>query len=253
MSTLVSRHKTQYEEEGYLVVEDLLTQQELQRLHQRTIDIAEGRVDFPPELIELEPGATQMNVETVRKINGCAESDPVFLAHAGNERILDLVASLIGPDIKLFGSQIFMKPPGGVEKPYHQDSAYFFIEPMALVTCWAALDDVTLENGCMWVVPGSQRLGVLDHSQSWQIGDRVDKRVPESAFDQQKEVPITMKAGSCSFHHSLMLHKSNSNQTQNPRRGAAVHYMSATSRWTHPSLPKPDYKLLRGQEYPGCV
>ena len=68
MSTLVSAHKTQYEEAGYLVVEDLLTQQELQRLHQRTIDIAEGRVEFPPELIELEPGATQRNVETVRKI-----------------------------------------------------------------------------------------------------------------------------------------------------------------------------------------
>ncbi len=253
MSTLVSAHKTQYEEEGYIVIEDLLTQPELQRLHQRTIDIAKGRVDFPVEKIELEAGAVKQNVETVRKINGCAENDPVFLAHAENERILDLVESLIGPDVKLFGSQTFMKPPGGVEKPYHQDSAYFFIEPMALVTCWAALDDVTLENGCMWVVPGSQRLGVLDHSQAWQVGDRVDKRVPESAFAGHTEVPITMKAGSCSFHHSLILHKSNANHTQHPRRGAAVHYMSARSRWTHPSLPKPDYKLLRGREYPGCV
>jgi len=253
MSTLVSAHKAQYEEEGYIVIEDLLTQPELQRLHQRTIDIAKGRVDFPVEKIELEAGAVKQNVETVRKINGCAENDPVFLAHAENERILDLVESLIGPDVKLFGSQTFMKPPGGVEKPYHQDSAYFFIEPMALVTCWAALDDVTLENGCMWVVPGSQRLGVLDHSQAWQVGDRVDKRVPESAFAGHTEVPITMKAGSCSFHHSLILHKSNANHTQHPRRGAAVHYMSARSRWTHPSLAKPDYKLLRGREYPGCV
>ncbi len=253
MSTFVSALKTQYKEEGYLVVEDLLTQQELQRLRQRTIDIAEGRVDFPPENIELEPGAAQQNAQTVRKINGCAKNDPVFLAHAENERILDLVESLIGPDVKLFGSQTFMKPPGGIEKPYHQDSAYFFIEPMALVTCWAALDDVTLENGCMWVIPGSQRLGVLDHSESWQIRDRVDKQVPESSFEQHKEVPVTMRARSCSFHHSLILHKSNANQTQHPRRGAAVHYMSARSRWTHPSLPKPDYKLLRGREYPGCV
>ena len=251
MSPFVSAHKTRYEEEGYLVVEDLLTEQEPQQLHQRTIAIAEGRVDFPPENIELEPGADQRNAKTVRKINGCAENDPVFLAHAENERILDLVETLIGPDVKLFGSQTFMKPPGGVEKPYHQDSAYFSIEPMALVTCWAALDDVTLENGCMWVVPGSQYLGVLDHSESWQIGDRMDKRVPESAFAQFKEVPIAMEAGSCSFHHSLILHKSNANQTRHSRRGCAVHYMSAKSRWTHPSLPKPDYKLLRGREYPG--
>ena len=250
---MVNAQKIRYEEEGYFVVEDFLTQQELQRLRQRTIDIAEGRVGFPVENIELEPGAVQQNAETVRKINGCAENDPVFLAHAQNERILDLVEALIGSDVKLFGSQTFMKPPGGVEKPYHQDSAYFFIEPMALVTCWVALDDVTLENGCMWVVPGSHRLGVLDHSQAWQVGDRVDKRVPESAFAGHTEVPITMKAGSCSFHHSLILHKSNANHTQHPRRGAAVHYMSARSRWTHPSLPKPDYKVLRGREYPGCV
>ncbi len=57
---MVNAHKAQYEEEGYLVVEDLLSQPELQRLHRRTIDIAEGRVDFPPENIELEPGAAHV-------------------------------------------------------------------------------------------------------------------------------------------------------------------------------------------------
>ena len=253
MTTIARPYKTEYEAKGYFVVEHLLTQHEVQRLRQRTIDIAERQVEFPSEKIELEPGATSQSIETLRKINGCAEHDPVFLAHAATEKILDIVESLLGPDIMLFGSQTFMKPPGGVEKPYHQDSAYFSIEPMDLVTCWTALDDVTLENGCMWVVPGSHRLGVLEHSQSWQIGDRVDKQVPGGDIDRDREVPITMPAGSCSFHHSLILHKSNANETSHPRRGAAVHYMSAESRWTHPSLSKPNYRLLRGRKHPSCV
>jgi phytanoyl-CoA hydroxylase len=155
--------------------------------------------------------------------------------------------------VKLFESQLFMKPPGGVEKPYHQDSAYFTIEPMALVTCWSALDDVTVANGSMWVIPGSHLGGVVDHGEPWQIGDRIDKRVPASAMDLASEVPMVMPAGSCSFHHSLLLHSSRPNRTNHSRRGFAVHYMTARSRWTNPSKPAPNYRLLRGREYPGCV
>ena len=150
-----------------------------------------------------------------------------------------------------------MKPPGGIEKTYHQDSPYFKIEPMALVTAWVALDDVTLDNGCMWVVPGSQRNGALDHSEPWKVGDRLDMRIPDSAIDEAKsangEQPVTMRAGGCSFHHSLILHRSGPNRTPHFRRGMATHYMTARSRWTGAPAEKPDYPLLAGREYPGCV
>jgi ectoine hydroxylase-related dioxygenase (phytanoyl-CoA dioxygenase family) len=146
-----------------------------------------------------------------------------------------------------------MKPPGGVEKPYHQDSPYFPIEPMSLVTCWIALDNVTIENGCLWVVPGSHRLGPLPHSERWMVGDREDMRVPETEFNRNEEVPITLTPGSCSFHHSLILHMSHPNKTQTARRGLAFHYMTSKSRWTNANKSQPNYLLLRGQEYPGCV
>jgi phytanoyl-CoA hydroxylase len=245
----------EYEERGYLDVESLLTTEQLAELRQRTEDIVEGRVpDFPDEKLEFEPGANGVRTMlTVRKMNHCAESDPVLMRHAKNEKILDIVECLLGPDIKLYSSQAFMKPPGGVEKPYHQDSPYFTIEPMSLTTCWIALDDVTLENGCLWVVPGSHRLGPLPHSEKWEIGDRVDMRIPETAFDRNLEVPITLRAGSCSFHHSLLLHMSHPNQTPHPRRGLAFHYMTAKSRWTNETQPVPNYVLLRGQSYPECV
>ena len=254
-----------YRERGFLVVENLLSPTETELLRQRTRDIAEGRVpEFPLSDVELEPGAEDMSnmdgqsvpttcLKRVRKLNRCAENDPVFLSHAKNDRILDVVESLIGPDIMLFDSQCFMKPPGGVEKPYHQDSAYFTLEPMDLVTCWTALDDVTLENGPLWVIPGSHRLGLLDHSQDWFVGNRRDMQVPDKLLERSRETPITMPAGSCSFHHSLLLHRSPPNHSVRSRRGLAVHYMSASSRWTHPTQPQPTYLSLRGRKYSGCV
>jgi phytanoyl-CoA hydroxylase len=250
-----SRIAQLYDEHGYVDVEHLLTPPEVAELCDRTHKIAEGQIpDFPKKNLELEPGANGIyNAKTVRKINHCAECDPVFMKYSTMDRIVDIVEDLIGPDIKLFGSQLFMKPPGGVEKPYHQDSPYFSIEPMSLVTCWIALDDVTIENGCLWVVPGSHRLGPLPHSEKWLVGDREDKRVPESEFDRSTEVPVTLRPGSCSFHHSLILHMSHPNKTTTSRRGLAFHYMTSKSRWTNPDKPQPSYPLLRGREYPGCV
>ena len=251
---VIDQQLSGYGSEGFCVVEHLVSEAELAELRQRTEDIAEGKIDtFPRCNIELEPGATSCSLQTARKLNRCAESDEVLLAHARHPSVLDIVERLIGSDIKLFGSQCFMKPPGGVEKPYHQDSAYFAIEPMELVTCWTALDDVTLENGCMWVVAGSHQQGVLDHSEPWLVGDRQDMRVPQAMIDQSREQAITMPAGSCSFHHSLLLHRSTANGTERPRRGLAIHYMSSRSRWTDPSRPQPDYLLLRGAEFPDCV
>lgn len=253
--SVVDSHNAHYEQYGFLIREKLLTVSEIESLRLRMTQIADGLIPaFPAGQIEYEPSANgTTNHSAVRKINQCAEHDHVFRTHAKNPRILDVVESLIGPDIKLFGSQCFMKPPGGIEKPYHQDSAYFPIEPRELVTCWTALDDVTLENGCLWVIPGSHRGDLLDHDQPWKVGERIDMQVRDEQIDRTREIPIELSAGSCSFHHSMLLHRSGSNRTGTPRRGLAVHYMSSRSRWTDPIKPKPDYPLLRGDEFEGCV
>ena len=241
-----------YRDQGYLIRESLLPMDHIVNLRTRMQEIAEGRVpEFPMADVELEPDAGAGRPRPARKINRC-ENDPLFLAHACNPAVLDVVESLIGSDIKLYASQCFMKPAGGVEKPYHQDSAYFTIEPMDLVTCWTALDDVTLDNGCLWVIRGSHLEGLRDHGK-WHVGGREDKQVARDTLDLRREAPIVMPAGSCSFHHSLLLHRSGANNTDQPRRGLAVHYMSAQCRWTNLETPRPAYRLLRGREFSGCV
>ncbi len=255
MTTIDKSLVAEFEANGLVTCQQMLTSTELEAICQRMTAVAEGRItSFPADEIEFEPNANGVrSAATVRKINQCARHDELFMAHAANPRILDVVESLIGPDIKLFGSQCFMKPPGGIEKPYHQDSAYFTIEPASLVTCWTALDDATIDNGCLWVIPGSHQGPILDHDQPWQVGDRMDMQVRSEQFDRSHELAVELTAGDASFHHSKLLHRSGPNQTTEPRRGLAVHYMSARSRWTHSTKSKPDYALLRGQEHAGCV
>ena len=94
---------------------------------------------------------------------------------------------------------------------------------------------------------------VLDHSEVWMVGGRQDQKIPDAAIDRNAEVPVLLKAGDCSFHHSLLLHRSGPNNTDQFRRGMASHYMSARSRWTGKPEDKPHYPLVRGQDYAGCA
>ena len=255
MPSVDDSQATRFAADGFLVCEDLLSSKRLDVLSRRMSEIVSGAGrSFPASLIEFEPGANGVKSEaTVRKINQCAAHDELFMACAAEPGILDIVESLIGPDIKLYGSQCFMKPPGGIEKPWHQDSAYFPIEPTELVTCWIALDEATIENGCLAFIRGSHRGPILDHDQPWMVGGRADMQVRDEQIDITREVHVELKRGSCSFHHSRLLHRSGANQTGNPRRGLAFHYMSSRSRWTDSARPSATYPLLRGQEYDGHV
>src|SRR5581483_3348964 len=174
---------------GFLVIENLLTAAEIETVRQRVSDIASAAAAYRDADIEYEPGAPRVrDLAYIRKLNNCEHNDDVLLNAAKHPKILDVVEALIGPDIKLFGEQLFMKPPGGVEKPYHQDSPYFHIEPMALVSAWIALDDVTEENGCLKVIPGSHTLGPLPHSDVWMVGERADMKIPDGRIDRRREV-----------------------------------------------------------------
>ena len=238
--------------QGYLVLDPCLEAGQVEALTERVRQIAEGEIDLPDGSIEYEPGATGRRMESLRKINFPSRYDPFFVDHARSPVLLDAIVDFIGADVKLFGDQLFMKPPGGIEKTYHQDSPYFSIEPMAMITAWVALDDVDEDNGCMYVIPGSHLHGAVDHSEPWMVGERRDMRIPDEVIDRDRERPITLRAGGCSFHHGLLQHRSGPNRSDRFRRGMATHYMTASSRWTGEAA-QPAYHLLHGREYEGCV
>ena len=172
----------------------------------------------------------------------------------GTEASSKLSSPSLDPTSNSSATSSLSNHPGGIEKTYHQDSPYFKIEPMNLVTAWAALDDVTLENGCLYVVPGSHLEGALDHSEPWMVGDRKDMKIPDSAIDRSKETPIALKAGDCSFPPQSHPPPAPV-PTIRPTSDAATRpiFMSSHSRWTGDPNEKPDYPLLLGAEFEGCV
>ena len=90
-----------------------------------------------------------------------------LLACAAHPEILDMVEQIIGPDIIMWGSQVFSKPASdGLAIPWHQDGQYWPVRPLRTVTVWIAIDRADVDNGCMRVVPGTHRQGLMAHESS---------------------------------------------------------------------------------------
>ncbi len=253
---LSTQQVEQFGADGVIVVEDLLDAAEVEALRQRAEWVASAAAEqvSSKALIQVEPRveAGELTADdyalSLRKMSHLAFCDEVFQEHARNTKILDVIESLLGPDIKLYQDQLFMKPPKvGSRQVYHQDQPLgFYIDPPAMVSCWAALDDATIDNGCLWMLPGTHRFGVIER-EKWH--DYEEKAL---AGELAGERPIELKTGSCSFHHGLILHSSRANLTGQRRRGYATHYVSAHCRYTG-EAEKNDAMLVRGMSVPGCI
>ena len=250
------RFVEEYRREGFVVVEDLLSAAEIETLRQRSHEVASGAVEgISADRRQVEPrvvaGDLQADdyVSSLRKMTHLAFADRVFLDHATNPKILSIVTALIGPDVKLYQDQLFMKPPRiGSRQGYHQDQpAGFHIDPAEpMVSCWCAIDAATIPNGCLWMLPGSHTLGPLSREQRHRYEERA------LAGELTAEVPVELRSGSCSFHHGLILHSSRANTTDRPRWGYATHYVSARCTYTGPA-EKHDAILVHGSSHAGKI
>ena len=246
----------EYRENGFIIMEDLLNEEEIAVLRKRAELAATGQLShIPKERLQVEPGVVageaqaESYADSLRKMSHLAFFDDVLEGHARNPKVLDIVESILGPDFKLYQDQIFMKPPKiGSRQPYHQDQpAGFHIDPPEeLVACWAALDDSTIENGCLRMLPGTHKLGPLEQSEK----EEYERKFQEGSLPDER--PIVMKAGSCSFHHGLILHSSWVNLSDKRRRGYATHYVAARCRYTG-QPEENDAMLVRGKSIPGCI
>ena len=150
--------------------------------------------------------------------------NPIFLQLAKDNNILNLIKPLIGPNIQLQHSKSATKTPKKGEGAFawHQDFAFFPHTNTDLVAVMVMLDDATPENGCMQMVKGSYKLGLLNHSEEGLFNGRCqEKKLWE---DKNNVVNITPKRGGISIHHCLTLHGSPDNISGKPRRGLVFQY-----------------------------
>jgi ectoine hydroxylase-related dioxygenase (phytanoyl-CoA dioxygenase family) len=133
-------------------------------------------------------------------------------------------SQLLGGDVRFWHDQLFCKPPlkGGVVA-WHQDYSYWTrTTPLAHLTCWIALDDVTAENGCPQYVPGTHRWPDLPITGLTGEMDAIESVLSEEQKRQFQPVAIELKRGECSFHHPRLIHGSFENRSLRPRRGTVI-------------------------------
>lgn len=244
----------QFNENGFVVLPRLLSEDELVPISEEVDNIISCRADYLPEQdLVFEPGSTPPRVRNAFRLT---ERNPFFLELARHPKIVGLGEEILGQPIRLYSSQLFAKPPEvGSLVPLHQDLAYWPFEPAELISCWIALDDTTIENGCVRFISGSHKLGLLRHIPSGVVGNSLAVEDPrmEGLIEKAVEVP----RGSVVVHHCLTVHRSEPNRSAMSRRGLIFIYMSARVRVTDPSRIKGtlDFPLISApvlQEPPGA-
>ena len=223
MTGLSGLEQAAYREHGYVIPEFRLSDAEVNRIRQTVDDMIKNNPDVRPEhLVNAHiAGGSEEGVKGADEI----------LALTRHPGILDQVESVLGPDIVLWGCQVFCKPAGdGMEVPWHQDGHYWPIRPLANCTVWVAIDDSTTENGCLRVMPGSHEPGELfEHNADSRERLTLNQAVDESVMSRYDAADVELDAGQMSLHDVFLIHGSNQNTSVKRRAGIAIRYMPATS------------------------
>ncbi len=221
-------------QQGFVIIEDLLSPTECDAVGERLLDYARGDREATGRLqIQREPAVVRSGQQVepgqeVRKISGLWDDELIRRELITRPSVVQRIQSILGEKLWLFRADALMKPGKvGSEKGFHQDSPYWPIEPMSLWSCWLPLDDATVENGCMLVIPGSHAGGGLPHEAT-----RDDYVIPDSQYDLDAVIPVPMRRGSGLFFHSLVVHGTAANTSGKSRRAITMSYFGAEHRYT---------------------
>ena len=277
--------KAFFDANGYLVMEDAFSPQEVASLIDETTQICRGnRGDIqnakplPDALTDDEVLKQFLCIHFPHKISATLK------ATLFNPATLKVLTSVVGPNVKCMQSMLFIKASGKPGQAWHQDEDYIPTRDRSLIGGWIALDRATVENGGLWVIPGSHRHGIL-WDQAWH-GDRRFDCAEEShgfPYTDADAIPVEVEAGSVVFFNGYLLHRSLPNRAPEGRyrRSLVNHFMSCESflPWNKPEdgtpMAKTDYRdvlvvagtdpfayrgyaeiakpMLRGDGRSGCV
>ncbi|KAI5701221.1 hypothetical protein M8J76_014578 [Diaphorina citri] len=263
--------KAQFDRDGYAILENFLSEEEVQSVKEaglaltRDIDNEQDRVVFNeapgsdakksrdlymmqsadkvcyfyedgvigPKGELLVPAEVSLN----KVGHALAEKIPAFHRATFNDRVREVCYKL---DLKapavVQSMYMYKNPNTGSEVGSHQDSTYLYTEPNSLVGFWIALDDATMDNGCLWFLPSSHKGGVHcrytrnpDHNAS----DPLVLDKPAPCYPASSFVATPVKRGTCVLIHGQVVHRSESNLSQNPRHAYTFHvYDQGVSKWS---------------------
>lgn len=224
-----------YEDNGFLVIKELIDFTSLYSYKQRFLQICKGIV--PPGNVRVvkEPSLIKKNLPPEDYINKIQELlyDDVFITYGEHPRMLSVLSQFIGEDITAVNSMFINKPPGSSRHPPHQDLFYFPFRPAEkIIGAWTAVDHVNQENGCLYAVPGSHKAKILyDHAgkkDALKMYHGVDE---EDIAPLDKRVYLEMSPGDTVFLHPYLLHGSGPNVSKNYRKAITFHFANSSCEY----------------------
>jgi len=227
-----------FRENGYLVVKDALSPAEVDEINHDASQICRGELGTYEGWKGPHDGQTDLEVfKQYLCIHFPHKISPVMHRYLAHRAMVETLTGIIGPNVKSMQSMLFIKASGKPGQAWHQDEDYIPTRDRSLCGGWIALDDATVNNGCLWIIPGSHKAGVL-WPQAQQSDARFDCAEESTGFPytEADAVPVEVKAGSIVFFNGYLLHRSMPNRAPDGtfRRVLVNHYMSASSLlpWT---------------------
>lgn len=255
---LSAAERERYRERGFLVRRAVLEPDQLETLR-AAVERIHGRVAraaaSSPEPVERIDGKRYQRLlestvkwewaegsRAIRSMEPFAHLDPRADALIDEPRLWHPARDLVGGAVDLFTDKLNFKRPRGSPFPWHQDTPYWafgcgHVDRLASVQVY--LDDASRDNGCLWIVPGSHRGGVLPVYRDRGVLGRL--YTDEDQIDPSRAEPIEAPAGSAIFFHGDVVHGSQGNRTQSSRRAVVLTYQPAG----HPRWNRPDRRPVR--------
>ncbi|MBL31045.1 MAG: phytanoyl-CoA dioxygenase [Flavobacteriaceae bacterium] len=210
--------KNFFNENGFLVIENVLSNQDLDFYDKTYNSFINNEFDIKDLRSDLS--GTNDDIEYITQIMTPSRVYPELTSKPIHMKGSKIATELLGDDIVLDFDMLINKAPNTNKiTPWHQDAAYWIDMPdKRALSIWFAIDNATVDNGCMWYTPKSHLSPVRNHFQPNSGG------ALQCIGDEKESTPVPLKRGSCVIHHGQTLHYSRGNKTNQHRRAFILNY-----------------------------
>ena len=260
MAYLTDEQKYFYAEQGYLILKNALDPETIAAMRGAVDEIVAGKDDGIRRKLTL----TRQDSTRATQFHKVFPASPVIWDFIHTAPLSEIASELMSTtEVRLFYDQLIYKEPEvGGPIPTHQDYAYWtHVSSTNIVTAWTALSTSSPETGCVYVVPGSHKWGLVE-CLTFRILDPDPEYLINNCLSEEQKaqilrVPLALEPGDVSFHHCLTIHGSYPNTSSNVRVGYIQHYLPGEARYLeardiqkHHEIDVPDGEQIRGEQFP---